>query len=237
MSVHCAHADSGTTAGLRSTSHGGEPDLLPSEPGGYDGHEGLFGGVYVNQVTSKSGAFTPATADDDGSASTSGGPGINFDDIVPTVKDGLQLPLPRLPVLRRRAQGTPELGADPGQRRQLRLPGLRPDGGPDPRLRGLDAGGGHSGHVRLHRGRPRKPLECQRHGVRTRSGRLLRSAQGREPCLRRVLPAPRERRHHEGQRAVVFTVEEADPFAGGPPTNPGCDGVNTPCHYTPPARR
>jgi hypothetical protein len=29
----------------------------------------------------------------------------------------------------------------------------------------------------------------------------------------------------------VFTNEEGDHFAGSPPTNPGCDGVNVPCTY------
>jgi len=29
----------------------------------------------------------------------------------------------------------------------------------------------------------------------------------------------------------VFTNEEGDHFAGSPPTNPSCDGVNTPCTY------
>jgi hypothetical protein len=30
----------------------------------------------------------------------------------------------------------------------------------------------------------------------------------------------------------VFTVEEGDHFVGSPPTNPGCDGVTTPCTYS-----
>ena len=30
----------------------------------------------------------------------------------------------------------------------------------------------------------------------------------------------------------VFTVEEGDHFVGSQPTNPGCDGVNTPCTYS-----
>src|SRR5712691_6839077 len=30
----------------------------------------------------------------------------------------------------------------------------------------------------------------------------------------------------------VFAVEEGDHFVGSPPTNPGCDGVNTPCTYS-----
>ena len=31
----------------------------------------------------------------------------------------------------------------------------------------------------------------------------------------------------------IVTADEGDHFAGGPPTNPGCDGVNVPCMYTP----
>ena len=30
----------------------------------------------------------------------------------------------------------------------------------------------------------------------------------------------------------VVTADEGDHFVGGPPTNPGCDGVNVPCTYT-----
>jgi hypothetical protein len=31
----------------------------------------------------------------------------------------------------------------------------------------------------------------------------------------------------------ILTSDEGDHFAGGPPLNPGCDGVTTPCMYTP----
>jgi hypothetical protein len=31
----------------------------------------------------------------------------------------------------------------------------------------------------------------------------------------------------------ILTADENDHFAGGPPLNAGCDGVNTPCTYTP----
>ena len=34
----------------------------------------------------------------------------------------------------------------------------------------------------------------------------------------------------------VFTVEEGDHFAGAQPTPAGCDGVTTPCHYSPRGR-
>jgi phosphoglycerol transferase MdoB-like AlkP superfamily enzyme len=33
----------------------------------------------------------------------------------------------------------------------------------------------------------------------------------------------------ESNTLFVFTPDEGDHFAGGAPTNPGCDGVNTAC--------
>jgi hypothetical protein len=46
-----------------------------------------------------------------------------------------------------------------------------------------------------------------------------------------------ERLAHDGinksNTMFVFTVDEGDHFAGGPPLNPGCTGVTTPCNYTP----
>jgi len=37
----------------------------------------------------------------------------------------------------------------------------------------------------------------------------------------------------ESNTLFVFTPDEGDHFAGGAPTNPGCDGVTTPCLYAP----
>ncbi|HVN54615.1 MAG TPA: hypothetical protein VMT46_09820 [Anaerolineaceae bacterium] len=37
---------------------------------------------------------------------------------------------------------------------------------------------------------------------------------------------------NKGNTLFVFTVEEGDHFVGSPPTNPDCDGVNTPCTYS-----
>ena len=42
IGVHCAAGDA-----LCSAANGGEPDLLPDEPGAYNGFNGLFGHVYV----------------------------------------------------------------------------------------------------------------------------------------------------------------------------------------------
>jgi hypothetical protein len=42
IAVHCASGNA-----LCSTGNGGRPDLLPQEPGGYTGYQGLFGHKYV----------------------------------------------------------------------------------------------------------------------------------------------------------------------------------------------
>jgi len=53
IGVHCAAGDA-----LCSAANGGEPDLLPDEPGGYPGFNGLFGHVYVAPVVSPNGPLT-----------------------------------------------------------------------------------------------------------------------------------------------------------------------------------
>jgi hypothetical protein len=50
IGVHCAAGDV-----LCSSANGGEPDLLPDEPGGYSGFSGLFGHVYVAPQISPNG--------------------------------------------------------------------------------------------------------------------------------------------------------------------------------------
>jgi hypothetical protein len=58
IGVHCAQGSAVCAAG------NAKPDLLPDEPGGYTGFQGLFGAKYVNPVISPSGPVTTV----DGSA-------------------------------------------------------------------------------------------------------------------------------------------------------------------------
>jgi hypothetical protein len=53
IGVHCAQGSS-----LCSAANHGRPDLLPDEPGGYSGFNGLFGAKYVDPVIHPSGAMT-----------------------------------------------------------------------------------------------------------------------------------------------------------------------------------
>jgi hypothetical protein len=58
IGVHCAAGDA-----LCSAANGGEPDLLPDEPGGYAGFNGLFGHVYVAPIVSPGGPLTDLNGD------------------------------------------------------------------------------------------------------------------------------------------------------------------------------
>jgi hypothetical protein len=53
IGIHCAQGSSVCSAG-----NNGRPDLLPDEPGGYGGFNGLFGAKYVNPVIKPSGPMT-----------------------------------------------------------------------------------------------------------------------------------------------------------------------------------
>jgi hypothetical protein len=63
ISVHCAAGDA-----VCSTANGGFPDVLPQEPGGYTGFNGLFGHTFVAPIISPG---TPLT-DIDGNVITDG---------------------------------------------------------------------------------------------------------------------------------------------------------------------
>jgi len=53
IGVHCAQGSS-----LCLAANHGRPDLLPDEPGGYDGFNGLFGAKYVNPLIKPGGPMT-----------------------------------------------------------------------------------------------------------------------------------------------------------------------------------
>jgi hypothetical protein len=53
IAVHCAAGDT-----LCSSANNGKPDVLPDEPGGYSGYQGLFGNKYVAPQISPNGPIT-----------------------------------------------------------------------------------------------------------------------------------------------------------------------------------
>lgn len=80
ISVHCAAGSS-----VCSTANGGEPDVLPQEPGGYVGFNGLFGNKFVQPVVSPNGPVT----DLDGTVISDGNGHNGFPGFDPTASQTL----------------------------------------------------------------------------------------------------------------------------------------------------
>jgi hypothetical protein len=53
LAVHCARGNA-----VCGTAHGGVPDVLPDEPGGYHGYQALYGNKFLQPVISPSGPVT-----------------------------------------------------------------------------------------------------------------------------------------------------------------------------------
>ncbi len=179
------------------------PDQLPDEPGGYTGFEGLFGAKYVN----------PAICTVSTQNCTNG-----------TVNGQTAV---------KKLNGTPitDQFGQPG------FPGF--DGmfaTISLSLRRADAGGRHPGHLRLHLGRTRparrRPatIHC---ACGPRRGRLRPAAAGLRHGVRAVLQPPGGATGStRATRCSCSPSRRATTSPAHPPTNPGCDGVTTPCTYT-----
>ena len=248
IAVHCAAADSGAS-GLCSSADGGEPDQLPSEPGSYTGYSGLFGAAAVNQVVSQPGSFVPSTVDDGVTGNIGVGPigltgyaGPAFADVAPPVDDvynytapgcqycagatgligttGLTGPITTSPIADSTGDnGFP--GFSPTAAQALGyVASMQESGIPITMAYIADA---HDDALHCNGGNAMGP------------GQACFVAQLRQ--YNQAFGAFFERLAADGinrsNTLFVVTVDEGDHYAGGPPTNPGCDGVNVPCTYTP----
>src|SRR5262249_26352714 len=79
IAIHCSQADS-AAGQLCGPEHGGKADVLPDEPGGYSGFNGLFGAAFANQVVDQAGGFQASRPD------AAGAPG-GLHDLAPTGDD------------------------------------------------------------------------------------------------------------------------------------------------------
>jgi len=182
IAVHCAQGSAVCT-----NSANARPDLLPDEPGGYTGFDGLFGNKYVAPVISPSGpmqTLSGKTIED-----TNGNVGFpGFDGMTPDVSLAY--------VAAMQEHGIPVTYAYLSDAHDNHSTGV--DTGP--------FGPGEAGYVsQLHdydQAFARFFARLQADGI-TRSNTLF-----------------------------VVTVEEGDHFAGGPPSNPSCNGVTTACQYS-----
>ena len=235
IAIHCSQADSvdngtGNHAGLCSSQNGGVADQLPDEPGGYNGFNALFGGIYANQITSAPGAFTASTQD---AAGQNNG---NINDLAAPVHDVYDYSSPGCKFCANGTNlgfnGTPITssvitdssgdsgfvsGFDPTPAQTLGYVASMQEAGipvtfayirdaHDNWSGGSTFGPGEAGYV--------DQLKQENQSFNAFFERLAADGINRSNTL------------------FVITADEGDHFAGGTPINAAtCDGVNIPCQY------
>jgi hypothetical protein len=184
IAVHCAQGSDSICDGNAHV----RPDLLPDEPGGYDGFEGLFGAKYVNPAIT---GGSPVVNKLNGQpiADPFGQPGFpGFDGLFATTTLSY--------VAQMQESGIPVTFGYISDAHDQH---------------------GVAGEIHATRGPGEADYVQQLRDYDTAFGQFFQrlAADG----------------INKSNTLFVFTNEEGDHFAGSPPTNPGCDGVNTPCTY------
>jgi len=182
IGVHCAQGSSVCGASTHA-----RPDLLTSEPGGYNGFEGLFGAKYVNPVIHPNGPITDLS----GNVIQDAGGHIGFPGF-----DGMEATVSLSWVAQMQEAGIPITYAY---------------------ISDAHDGHGTSGNIHFAYGPGEAGYVQQLHDYDTAFGQFFNrlAADG----------------INKSNTLFAFTVDEGDHFAGSAPTNPGCDGVTTPCTY------
>jgi hypothetical protein len=196
IAVHCAQGSGSICAG---NSHA-RPDLLPDEPGGYNGFQGLFGAKYVNPAicTFSTQNCTNATVNGQTALKKLGGTLIADQFNQPGFPgfDGLFASTTLSYVAQMQEAGIPVTFGYISDAHDQH---------------------GVAGEIHATRGPGEADYVQQLKAYDTAFGQFFNrlAADG----------------INRSNTLFVFTNEEGDHFAGSPPTNPGCDGVNTPCTY------
>jgi hypothetical protein len=222
ISLHCSQADS-TSDSLCSSAHGGVPDKLPSEPGGYSGYNGMFGALATDQVIAHPDRFTPATVDKlsptyNGQTVPSRAPAV-YDVYNYRASPGIHNPATQ-PITD--GDGHPGfMGFDPTAAQSLGYVAQMQEAGVPVTFAYISDA--HDSHTDNNDGNAYGP------GQAGYVAQLRRENQAFAAFFDRL------NRDGINQRNTlfVFTVDEGDFYAGGPPSNPGCNGVTVACQYTP----
>jgi hypothetical protein len=230
IAIHCSQADSvggANNTGICSSQNGGVADKLPDEPGGYTGFNGLFGGIYANQITAVPGSFKASTQDANGAAHG------NINDVAASVKDvynyssgvctfcanGTNLDYKGNPIVSNTIgdgtnSGFPGFSPTPAQTLGY-VAAMQESGIPVTYAYIRDA------HENWATGDALGP------GDPTYVGQLKQENQAYKAFFERLTADGIT----SSNTLFVFTSDEGDHFAGTPPTSPTCDGVNTACTY------
>ena len=179
IGIHCAQGDA-----LCASANHGRPDLLPDEPGGYSGYQGLFGHKYTVPQISPNGPLTDLNGNViQDPAGHVGFPGF----------DGMAATVSLAYVAAMQEHGVPVTYAYISDAHDAHPTG--PAYGP-----------GSAGYVAA----------------------LARYDDAFDRFFQRLAADG----INSGNTLFVFTADENDHFAGGPPSPANCDGVHTPCTYS-----
>ncbi len=178
VAVHCAK-----NSPICSAANNGIPDVLPDEPGGYTGFNGLFGAKYVAPAVGLPGGLT----DLNGNVIKNADSGlVGFSGFDPSASQSLGA------IAEMQEAGIPITFAYIADAH-------------DDHVNDVPFGPGEAGYV--------AQLKAYDQAFAQFFARLNKDGINQSNTL------------------FVFTVEEGDHFVGSAPTNPGCDGVTTPCVY------
>jgi hypothetical protein len=183
FAIHC-----GQSGGICAGNAHARPDLLPDEPGGYDGYLGLFGAKYINPAITGGKAVVN---------NLNGEPIVDpFDQPGFPGFDGLFATTTLAYVAQMQEAGIPiTFGYISDAHDQH----------------------GKAGEIHATRGPGEADYVQQLRHYDESFGKFFArlAAHGID----------------KSNTLFVFTVEEGDHFVGSKPTNPNCDGLNTPCVY------
>jgi hypothetical protein len=259
LAIHCSLEDSGP-GGICSSANGGEPDSLPDEPGGYVGYNALYGAININPwLTGKPDTQLPAGFNQCDPASPCTAPPdgapVNGNWFAPAVYDVFA---PNTTNTGPHAAAVNNLEAEGGSYPnynsgppQSYKPGvtttseiLDETGSPGfPGFDGMEANNALGYTAALQEaGVPVTYTyisDVHDDQYYTNNGNAFGPGEaGHEAQLPEYNAAfaaffRRLGRDHITKRNTVFlfTVDEGDHYDGGPPLNPGCNGVTVACEY------
>ncbi len=259
LAIHCSLRNS-EMGGICSSGNGGEPDTLPSEPGGYSGYNALFGAININPfLTGKQDQALPAgfnvcTPPHGGSSPPCTPPPSGnwaappvYDVFAPNATNTGPHPAP-VNNLEASGGSYPNYNSGPPQSYQPGVTStsqiLDETGSPGfPGFDGMEANNALGYTAALQEaGVPvtytyisdvHDDQYYTNHGNAFGPGEAGHEAQLREYNAAFTAFFRRLARDGITKRNTLFlaTVDEGDHYDGSAPLNPGCNGVTTPCDY------
>jgi hypothetical protein len=217
IAIHCSLKDS-LSSGACSKENGGVADKLPAEPEGYEGYNGLFGAISVNPfLTGKPDTTNASSPEFEGKKVPSVAPAVNdVYDYKPTISGN---PASQPVTDFNGNAGFP--GFDPTPAQSLGyVAAMQEHGIPVTYTYIADV---HDDHANRNEGNAFGP------GQAGYEAQLKEWNQGFAAFFDRL----NQDGINRSNTLFVITVDEGDHFAGGSPTNPGCNGVTEACEYAP----